>query len=205
MDFDILIPAAMENQVCAHNEAKIHARLICEAANGPTTPDADEILCARGLPVLPDILANAGGITVSYFEWVQNIENEQWDLDDVNSKLRQKMQRAVNAVVDRRSDLNASRPSQPVSGATDEATLTDPDCVDLRTAALDGWAESPQVLVTETRTAVNRILIRTERALTREVGLPGRPWFRHQVYAPGFYTGVWGQDPTGGPRGDRTA
>ena len=140
MDFDILIPAAMENQVCAHNEAKIHARLICEAhneakiharliceaANGPTTPDADEILCARGVPVLPDILANAGGITVSYFEWVQNIENEQWDLDDVNSKLRQKMQRAVNAVVDRRSDLNASRPSQPVSGATDEATYAPP-------------------------------------------------------------------------------
>ena len=67
LDCDILIPAAMENQICAHNAAKTRARLICEAANGPTTPDADEILCARGVPVLPDILANAGGVTVSYF------------------------------------------------------------------------------------------------------------------------------------------
>ena len=65
LDCDILIPAAMENQICAHNAAKTRARLICEAANGPTTPDADEILCARGLPVLPDILANAGGVTVN--------------------------------------------------------------------------------------------------------------------------------------------
>ena len=137
LDCDILIPAAMENQICAHNAAETRARLICEAANGPTTPDADEILCARGVPVLPDILANAGGVTVSYFEWVQNIENEQWDVDDVNSKLRRKMQRAVDAVVDRRSDLrHLSPPPQPASGTPSEATSTDPACVDLRTAAL---------------------------------------------------------------------
>ena len=137
VDCDILIPAAMENQICAHNAAKTRARLICEAANGPTTPDADEMLCARGVPVLPDILANAGGVTVSYFEWVQNIENEQWDVADVNTKLRRKMQQAVDAVIDRRSDLrNLSLPPRPASGTPDEATSTDPDCVDLRTAAL---------------------------------------------------------------------
>ena len=74
---------------------------------------------------------------MSYFEWVQNIENEQWDVDDVNSKLRRKMQRAVEAVVDRRSDLrHLSPPPPPASGTPSEATSTDPDCVDLRTAAL---------------------------------------------------------------------
>ncbi len=119
-DCDILIPAAMENQICQTNAERIRASLICEAANGPTTPGADDILSARGIPVLPDILANAGGVTVSYFEWVQNIENEQWELDVVNAKLLKRMTRAVDAVVDRWHELNAH---------SDER-------IDLRTAAL---------------------------------------------------------------------
>src|SRR5262249_10252209 len=75
---DVLLPAALEGQVRRDNVDRVKARLVVEAANGPTTPAADRALFARGIPVLPDILANAGGVTVSYFEWVQNIENERW-------------------------------------------------------------------------------------------------------------------------------
>lgn len=97
---DILIPAALENQIRADNAADIRAQFVVEAANGPTTSRADQILFERGIPVLPDILANAGSVTVSYFEWVQNIENEQWDLDRVNRKLSRKMERATEAVLE---------------------------------------------------------------------------------------------------------
>jgi glutamate dehydrogenase (NAD(P)+) len=97
---DILIPAAFENQIRADNVAGVKAKLVAEAANGPTTPAADEILHRRGVPVIPDILANAGGVTVSYFEWVQNIENEQWPEQVVNDKLRAKMVASTDAVLD---------------------------------------------------------------------------------------------------------
>lgn len=109
LECDILIPAAMENQIRHDNVDRIRARLICEAANGPTTPAADQNLRERGIVVLPDILANAGGITVSYFEWVQNFENEQWDLDEVNSKLKKKMERAVDAVVGKWKEICQSK------------------------------------------------------------------------------------------------
>jgi glutamate dehydrogenase (NAD(P)+) len=124
LECDVLIPAALENQIRRDNAAAVRARLICEAANGPTTPAADRILFERGIPVVPDILANSGGVCVSYFEWVQNIENEQWDLDEVNHKLQTKMERATDTVIDKQAQINQN---------TQSATLPP---VDLRTAAL---------------------------------------------------------------------
>ncbi len=105
LDCDILVPAALGNQIRADNAAMVNARLVVEAANGPTTPVADDILSTRGISVVPDILANAGGVTVSYFEWVQNIENEQWELGVVNEKLQKKMYRTVETVVKRSREI----------------------------------------------------------------------------------------------------
>ncbi len=132
---DILIPAALENQIRADNVDAVHAKLVVEAANGPTTPAADQILFGRGIPVLPDILANAGGVTVSYFEWVQNIEYEQWDLDVVNRKLLVKMQRATDAVLESQRQINESL-KQIAAAHRERGTEKGPLMpVDLRTAA----------------------------------------------------------------------
>lgn len=95
---NVLIPAALENQITADNAERIQADVIVEAANGPTTVEADEILNRRGIPVVPDILANAGGVVVSYFEWVQNIQSMAWDLDEVNSRLKKIMLKAYDEV-----------------------------------------------------------------------------------------------------------
>jgi glutamate dehydrogenase/leucine dehydrogenase len=100
MKCDILIPAALENVITLHNAEAVKARIVAEAANGPTTPHADEILARRGVIVLPDILANAGGVTVSYFEWVQNQEGLMWDVDEVNARLQKIMTRAFHEMVD---------------------------------------------------------------------------------------------------------
>src|SRR5207248_96525 len=98
LECDILIPAALENQITLENVDNIKARIIAEAANGPTTPDADAVLHERGVMVIPDILANAGGVTVSYFEWVQDLQALFWDEDDVNRRLERVMVKAFTDV-----------------------------------------------------------------------------------------------------------
>ena len=94
LECDVLIPAALENQLVARNAERVKAAVIVEAANGPTSPEADQIFKDRGIPVVPDILANAGGVTVSYFEWVQDLQAYSWEEDDVNNRLRMIMEQS---------------------------------------------------------------------------------------------------------------
>src|SRR5260370_14936567 len=96
---DVLIPSAFENQISNDNVDGVRAKLIAEAANGPTTPAADKVLFERGVPIIPDILANSGRVTVSYFEWVHNVENEHWSVEHGNQHLREKMEAATDAVL----------------------------------------------------------------------------------------------------------
>src|SRR5579885_449185 len=100
MKCDILIPAALENVITLANAEALKARIVAEAANGPTTPHADEVLARRGITVLPDILANSGGVTVSYFEWVQNQEGLLWDSDEGNQRLQRIMVRDFNEMLE---------------------------------------------------------------------------------------------------------
>mgnify|MGYP001619544231 CR=1 FL=1 len=97
-DVDILIPAALENVITSENAHKIKAKAIVELANGPTTPDADVILKENGVVVIPDVLANAGGVTVSYFEWHQNVNNEHWTEKLVLEKLEKIMKDSFDVV-----------------------------------------------------------------------------------------------------------
>jgi len=110
----VLVPAALQSQITAENAPRVKCKLLAEGANGPTTLEADEILNERGIFILPDVLGNAGGVTVSYFEWVQGLQNYTWTLDEINSKLHQTMTDAF-----RRTMLRAER-----------------DRLDVRTAAL---------------------------------------------------------------------
>lgn len=95
---DILVPAALENQINQHNAGRIDARIIVEGANGPTTPEADDILNAKGTLIVPDVLANAGGVTVSYFEWVQNQSHYHWDEDTIYERLETKLRNAYKEI-----------------------------------------------------------------------------------------------------------
>jgi glutamate dehydrogenase (NAD(P)+) len=99
LECDILVPAALGNQITAENAPRLKCRMLAEGANGPTVPEADQILLDRGIFLVPDILANAGGVTVSYFEWVQNLQELLWTEEEVSHRLHKIMTTAVAEVL----------------------------------------------------------------------------------------------------------
>lgn len=105
---DVLVPAAFENQITGSNANNIKAKVVLELANGPTTPEADEILNNKNIPVIPDVLANSGGVTVSYFEWDQNLKNEHWTENDVNAKLDEILKDSANKIFDISKEHNTT-------------------------------------------------------------------------------------------------
>jgi len=107
-DVDVLVPAALEDQITEENAEKIKAKIILELANGPTTAEADRILESRGIEVVPDILANAGGVVGSYFEWVQSLKQKYWSEEEVLQKIDEKLQEAFRAVLETKNQYNTS-------------------------------------------------------------------------------------------------
>ncbi|MBI3801707.1 MAG: Glu/Leu/Phe/Val dehydrogenase [Deltaproteobacteria bacterium] len=99
LECEVLMPCALENQITATNAPRVRAKIIAEGANGPLTPEADEILIDKGVFIIPDILCNAGGVTVSYFEWVQDLQSFFWGEDEINERLRQIMVRSFNQIL----------------------------------------------------------------------------------------------------------
>jgi glutamate dehydrogenase (NAD(P)+) len=116
---DVLVPAALERQVTAENAARLDCSILVEAANGPTTPEAEEILAERGILVVPDVLANAGGVTVSYFEWVQDQQKYLWDMIEVQERLRRQMRSALARVVDAADQLEVDWRTAALAVAVD--------------------------------------------------------------------------------------
>ena len=108
LECDVLIPAALEGQITVDNAGDVQARVIVEGANGPTTRDADRILEARGITVVPDILANAGGVVVSYFEWLQGLQGDRWSLEVVRARLQEMMAGAFTEVVETAGERDIS-------------------------------------------------------------------------------------------------
>ncbi len=107
-DVDILLPCALENAITSANAGGIKAKIVCEGANGPSTPEADEILNDKGILVVPDLLANSGGVTVSYFEWVQNLQRYSWTFDEVQEKQEAMMIKAFNEIWELREEHNTT-------------------------------------------------------------------------------------------------
>lgn len=132
---DILIPAAMENQITTANAGRVQAKVIIEAANGPTTPQADAILCEMGISVIPDVLSAAGGVVVSYFEWVQNLANEHWPAGPIHERLRETMYHATDAVVTKRAALIDNLEHYQETWAQVQPNAPVPERPTLRTAA----------------------------------------------------------------------
>ncbi|MFN2519542.1 MAG: Glu/Leu/Phe/Val dehydrogenase [Candidatus Limnocylindria bacterium] len=127
LDCDVLIPAAIENQIGEHNAPHVKAKIVAEAANGPTSPEADRILHDRGVFLIPDILCNAGGVTVSYFEWVQDLQNLFWREATINARLKEVMVKSFNDVLEmakrQKVDMRTAAYMVAVSRVA-EATLT---------------------------------------------------------------------------------
>ncbi len=124
---DVLVPAALERQITAENADRLDCELVIEAANGPTTPEADAILARRGIEVVPDILANAGGVTVSYFEWVQDQQKYSWNGEEIVARLRLQLQDALVRVLEARDrhgvDLRTAAQSVAVERVAQASTL----------------------------------------------------------------------------------
>jgi glutamate dehydrogenase/leucine dehydrogenase len=108
LNVDVLVPAALENVLTAENASKVKAKLIIEMANGPTTPEADEIFEKNGVTVIPDILANSGGVATSYFEWYQNMNNQAWSKEQVLEKLKDLMVKAFAGVLEKKNKYNTT-------------------------------------------------------------------------------------------------
>lgn len=150
LDVDVLVPAALENAITAENAPRIRAMIVAELANGPTTPDADEVLHRKGCFVIPDFLCNAGGVTVSYFEQVQNASMERWRLEDVHRRLDEIMTEAFRCVYDMRQKMNCHTRLAAYLVAVDRVAQA---CV------ARGWAGARSVSTSATRDASKRVKV----------------------------------------------